>query len=136
MDAKKCILGTIVGGITMFVVGYLVFNLLLGGFYAQNMGSATGVTRDPLMYWALGVGCLGEAALITYALGARSGAGAGVKVGAVVGLLMWLAVDFIMYASTNISNLTITLVDPLVSAVVGAVTGAVIGLVSGKPQPA
>jgi hypothetical protein len=134
MDAKKCILGTIVGGITMFVVGYLVFNLLLGSFYAANMGSATGVAREPIMYWALGVGCLAEAALITYALGARAGAGAGAKAGAVVGLLMWLAVDFIMYGTTNTQNLTLTLVDPLASAVVGAIVGVVIGLVAGKPK--
>jgi hypothetical protein len=136
MDAKKFLLGTIVGGIVMFIAGYVLYDLLLGKFFAANVGSATGVMREPLMFWAIGVGCLAEAALITYALGARGGAGAGITVGAIVGFLMALSVDFIMYGSSNVSNLTATLVDPLVAAVVGAIVGAAIGLVAGKPKPA
>ena len=136
MDARKFLLGTIAGGIAMFIAGYVLYELLLGKFFAANVGSATGVTRDPLMFWAIGAGCLAEAALITYVLGARGGAGAGARVGAVVALLMALSVDFIMYGSTNTANLTATLVDPVVGAVVGAIVGAVIGVVAGKPKPA
>ena len=136
MNAKKFLLGTIAGGIAMFVAGYLCYELLLGKFFAANVGSATGVMRDNLIFWSVGVGCLAEAALITYVLGARGGAGAGARVGAIVAFLMAVSVDFIMFGSTNTANLCATLVDPLAGAVVGAITGAVIGIVGGKPHAA
>ena len=55
----------------------------------------------------------------------------GARLGAMFGLLLELGVDLTMYGTTNIANLTATLVDPFVTLVQGAVTGAVIGLVLG-----
>jgi hypothetical protein len=36
MDTKKVATGIAVGWITMFVVGYLVFNMAMVGFYEAN----------------------------------------------------------------------------------------------------
>ena len=36
MDTKKLATGITVGWITMFVVGYLVFNMAMVGFYEAN----------------------------------------------------------------------------------------------------
>ena len=137
MDAKRFVTGTIVGGIVLFLAGYVIFNTLLGSFFAANSGTATGVARDPMLLWSIGVGCLGLAALICYAMGARGASGltGGAKVGAIVGFLYAFAIDFIMYGSQNVSNLNATLVDPLASAVHGAIGGAVIGLVVSKMKP-
>ena len=44
---------------------------------------------------------------------------------------MALGIDLIMYGTTNISNLTATLVDPIVSAIMGAISGGLIGWVLG-----
>lgn len=136
MDAKRFTVGTIAGGITFFVIGYLIYMVLLGNFFAANMGTATGVNRATPLYWSIALGSLFQAALICYVLGARAGAGAGARVGAVVMLLAALAFDFIMYGTENVSNLTSTLVDPVASAVLGAIVGAVIGFVVGKLKPA
>jgi len=137
MDAKRFVTGTIVGGIVLFLAGYLIFNTLLGSFFAANAGTATGVARDPMLLWSIGVGCLGLAALICYAMGARgvSGLGGGATVGAVVGFLTAFYIDFALYGTQNVSNLTATIVDPLASAVHGAIGGAVIGLVVSKMKP-
>ena len=40
MDAKRFGVATIVGGIVLFVVGYLIFDMMFGSFYAANVGSA------------------------------------------------------------------------------------------------
>ena len=136
MDTKRFILGTVVSGVVLFVGGYLVFGLLLADFFAGNAGSATGVARDPMLYWAIALGCLGEAALISHLLGANGGAGAGARAGGIVGFLLWLSADFVLYGTQNVSNLTATVVDPLVSAVVAAVAGAVAGAVVGKARQA
>jgi hypothetical protein len=136
MDAKRFVTGTIVGGIVLFLAGYVIFNTLLGSFYAANTGSATGVTRDPMILWSIGVGCLGLAALICYVIGrGASGLAAGAKAGAIVGLLAALFVDFVLYGTTNIYNLTAVIVDPLAEAVHGGIGGAVIGLLLAKMKP-
>jgi uncharacterized membrane protein len=137
MDAKRFVIGSIVGGIVLFLTGYVLFNILLTGFYEANMGSATGVPREPPLMWAIAVGCLGYAALITYAMGARAslGVSGGAKVGAIVGLLIWVTADFLSYGTMNVANLAATLVDPLAGAVHGAIGGAVIALVISKIKP-
>ncbi len=137
MDPKKFVIGTVVGGIVLFFAGYLIFNTILGSFFAANSGSATGVSRDPMMLWSIGVGCLAFAALICFCMGTRaaSGLAAGAKVGAVVGLLAAAFVDFVMYGTTNVSNLSATIVDPLATALHGGIGGAAIGLVLAKLKP-
>ena len=134
MDTKRFLAGTIVGGIVLYVVGYLIFTMAFASFYAANAGTAMGVDRPAELMWAVVLGNLGYAALICYAMGARTTAGlsGGAKVGAIVGFLIWFTVDFILYGVQNVSNLTRTIVDPLLEIVHGGIGGAVIGLLVGK----
>lgn len=135
MSTKQCAVGTVVGGIVTFGLGYLIFDMLLGDFYAANGGSATGVEKDPPLYWSLAVGALAYAALIVYAMKSQAASAnvtSGMKVGAVVGFLIWACADFTFYGGTNIGNLTITVVDPLVEIVRGGIVGAVLGAVLPK----
>jgi hypothetical protein len=138
MDAKRFLAGTIVGGIVLYAVGYLIFSMAFASFYAANAGSATGVDRPAELMWAVVLGNLGYAALICYAMGARTTAGLAesAKVGAVVGFLIWFTVDFTLYGFQNVSNLTRTIVDPLLEIVHGGIGGAVIGLLVAKMKPA
>jgi hypothetical protein len=137
MDAKRFLAGTIVGGIVIYAVGYLIFSMAFASFYAANAGTATGVNRPAELMWAVVLGSLGYAALICYAMGARttSGLGGGAKIGAIVGFLMWFSVDFILYGVQDVSNLTRTIVDPLLEVIHGGIGGAVIGLVVGRMKP-
>ncbi|MEY2855120.1 MAG: hypothetical protein RL030_2252 [Pseudomonadota bacterium] len=138
MDYRKFIVGTVVGAVALFAVGYLLFEVLLSDFYAANRGAATGVDRESGIIWAQVLGALAYAALICYAMGAR-GAGsvsAGVKAGAVVGFLLWFAADLTLYSLQNVSNLTIALVDPLVEAIHGGIAGGVIGWIVSRMKPA
>ena len=73
MDTKRLVIGTLVGGIAMYVVGYLMFGVTFAAFYAANAGSATGVSRDVNLEWAVALGTLAYAALITFAMGNQSG---------------------------------------------------------------
>lgn len=135
MNTKQWIVGTIAGGIVLYVLGYVFFDLLLGDFYAANGGSATGVMRETPIFWALGVGAIAYTVLVLYALGSQGASvsmASGMKAGAVVGFLIWLCADFTLYGITNMSNLTVTVVDPLVEIVRGGITGAVLGMVLPK----
>ena len=130
MTTKQQVVGTIAGGIVLYVLGYILFDMLLGDFYKANAGSATGVSRDPQIVWAVAVGALAYAALMLFALKSQAGlvsVTSGMKTGATVGFLIWLCADFTFYGVTNMNNLTLTIVDPLVEIVRGGITGAVLG---------
>ncbi len=134
MDIKRFIIGTVMGAITLYVLGYLIFDLALAEFYAANAGSATGLVKDPQVIWAVALGTLSYAALLAFAIGTRAGSTTiveGLKIGAIVGFLMWFGADFIFYGIFNISNLTLTFVDSLLELIRGGITGAVIATVLG-----
>ena len=135
MDTKRLVIGTLVGGITMYLVGYLIWGVAFADFFAANTGSATGVAREASLVWAVALGTLSLAALVTLAVGSRAGSstiGGGFKIGAIVGFLVWLGVDFIHYGIMNVDNLTATIVDPLFEMVRTGIVGAVIAAVLGR----
>jgi hypothetical protein len=135
METKRAVAGTVVGGIVLYVVGYLIFTKAFASFYAANAGSATGVDRGGELLWAMLVGNFAYAALVTYTLARRSGSWAiaeGARVGAIVGFLIWCTADFVFYGYSNIANLTRTIVDPLLEIVHGGIGGAVIAAVVGR----
>ncbi len=135
MDIKRFVIGTVAGGIALFILGYVIWNMLFTDFFAANAGSVTGVAKDPQVMWAIAVGTLSYAALITLAIGTRAGSATivdGVKIGATVGFLMWFSVDFISYGFSNVENITATIVDPLLEIIHAGIAGGVIAAVLGK----
>ena len=135
MTTQRFALATVVGGITLFVLGFLIYGVLLMDFFAANTGSATGALREVPLFWSLGLGELALAALLTLAIGGwarKASAADGLKTGAVVGLLLSLAVGLTFYGVTNMSNLTATLTDIVVGTVRLALAGAAIGAVLSK----
>ena len=81
--------------------------------------------RGRQLVWAMLVANLAYGALITLVIENRTGIlliGEGAKIGAIVGFLLWCTVDFVYYGTTNIANVTRTVVDPLLEVVHGPVT--------------
>lgn len=135
MDTKRLVAGTLVGGIVVYILGYLIFTLAFGSFYAANVGSATGVARDQGLIWAVVLAGFAYGALVTFTIGNRTGSlslGEGAKIGAIVGFLLWFTADFVTFGLTNTTNLTITVVDPLLELVRGAIVGLIIAAVLSK----
>ena len=69
MDTKKLLVGTIGGGVLMYALGYLTWEVIFADFFAANAGSATGVGRESPLIWAVVLGTLSLAALVTLAIG-------------------------------------------------------------------
>jgi hypothetical protein len=137
MDAKKRILATLAGFVVFFLMGWIIYGMLLMDFMGANTGSATGVMRSDteMVWWALIAGNLLQAYLLVYIFGKWANIttfGGGLQAGATIGLIFGLGFDLSMYGTTNIMNLTATLVDPIATAVIMGISGGVIGVVLGK----
>jgi hypothetical protein len=87
MDARRFVIGTLVGGVAVLATGALIFAMApFRDFlaYAMNTGAATGVAREPQLLWAVALGALSYSALVTLAVGTRARSltiGAGIKIG-------------------------------------------------------
>ena len=130
MDNRRLAIGTIVGGITYFVVGYLVFDLAVGDFYAANR--PPGFNRESPIMWAVVLGSFGLGLLLTLGILSREGTltiAGGLVTGALYNFLIWFGIDFIMYGGKAARNLTLAIVDPLLELIRGGLTGAAIAAV-------
>ena len=137
MTAKNRIMATLAGFVVYFMLGFLLYGVLLMDFYSANAGTATGVMRidDDMQWWALIAGNVMMSYLLVYIFGTWANIttfGGGLKAGAIIGLIMSLGFSLNMYGTTNISNLTSSLVDPIVITVMMGFTGGVIGWVLGR----
>jgi hypothetical protein len=138
MNLKRCLLGSLVGGIVLFFLGYALFGVLLVGFFEANQGSATGVTREPLDFVTLGLAQLvwgGTLAMLIDWKGASTPVDAA-KTAATAGGLFMLGLDLTLYATTNMSTLTGSLADAVVSTILFGIAGAAISLAVGKKATA
>jgi hypothetical protein len=132
MNAKKLVVGIVVGTIVASIVGIVIFDNLVAGFYAAHMGSATGVMRESQLVWAVTLGTAAYAALITLALGTQPDGTTivgGARTGAIVGLLLWGTADFVLLGIMNIHTPLLAIVDSLLEAVRAGFTGAAIAVV-------
>jgi hypothetical protein len=136
MNTKKFLIGGLVGGIVYFFLGYLFYGTLLAGFFHSNAGTATGVDRamDQFEWWSLVLGNVLSGCLLSYIFVKSniSSAGSGLITGAVIGLLMAAAYDFISYGVSNLMTTTSVLGDIGTFTVMSAITGAFVGWVCGR----
>ncbi len=131
MNSNKFFTGGIVGGVVYFVLGYLFYGLLLKNFFANN-GMAVDMSK--MVWWAMIVANLVFGFLISYIIGKAnvSSMGSGAGIGFVVGLLMAVSFDLMMYATGGgTGSLKAIAVDSITAAVMSAIAGAAVGWVYG-----
>ena len=136
MSSKKFLAGGFAGGIAFFLLGYLIFGLLLVDFMKSHSNSTTGVYRadTEIIWWSMVVGNLAYGFLMSYVIG-KAGAhsvSGGFKTGAITAFLLSTAMNCISYALLNLTDTTGMVVDIAASTVEGAIVGAVVGWVQSK----
>jgi hypothetical protein len=137
MNTSKFVIGGIIGGVLYFLLGWLIYGMLLMDFMTQHAtAAAAGVMRPEAEWpwWAMIAGNMGLGFLLSYVLSKAnvSGAAAGATTGAVVMFLFSFSINFMMYAQMNLSDLTAIGVDIVASAVIGVIVGAVVGWWNGR----
>ena len=136
MDTKKFLTGTLVGGIAFFFLGYLIYGMALMNFMSSHAGSATGVQKPmgELTWWALIVGNLASGALLSYIFlkwANVSSFASGATAAAVVGFFASMGFDMVMFATSNLMDLTAVAVDIIAFTIMNAIAGGIIGAVLG-----
>ncbi|HMI78129.1 MAG TPA: hypothetical protein VK484_05015 [Ferruginibacter sp.] len=138
MDIKKLFLGTIAGGIAFFLLGWVIFGMLLMDFMNAHPGVAGNIHRpEPDMLY-LAIGNLVWGLLYTYIFikaGVNSLAG-GLINGGIIGCLMSIGFNCIMYGTSIVTSKTAMAADVAAITVMMAIGGAIIGMVLGMGKKA
>ncbi len=133
MDTKKFLTGTVVGGITYFILGFLFYGLLLADFFeAQSGGADVMRAEDEMVWWALILGNFLYAAFLTYIFmkwAQISTFKSGLRAGAIIGIFLGLAYNLVYYGTSTLMTLTGALADVVLSTAIAAIVGGVIGAV-------
>mgnify|MGYP007080175700 CR=1 FL=1 len=137
MNTNRILLAGVAGGIAFFLLGFLLYGILLAKFFAANQGTAQGVMKTPPEMWALIVGNLAWGFLLAIIFGRWAGIknfATGAQAGAIIGGLVAFSVNFNMLGTTNVHTINSALVDVVVMAVISAIVGGVVGLVLGRSK--
>lgn len=137
MNIKQILIAGLIGGAVAFLLGFLIFGVLLSDFFENNAGSASGVMKgDAEMLWIpmiLGHLAIGMLLAVIYVRWANiSTFITGAKAGAVIGFLISCAEDLIDFGSMNLMNITAVIVNIVAVTIITAIVGGVIGMVLGR----
>ena len=134
----KVLRGTIFGGIAFFILGWLIYGILLD-WMAANSNSCSARPEGIMIWWALIASNLLVALFLTLFL-KRSGAKSvldGIKNGALFVLLLGLGIDLSFYSMTTMFVDFFALVVDVVSYIlILMLVGMVIVLTWGKKKTA
>ena len=134
MNAKNVIVAGLVGAVVFFLLGWLLYGMLLMGFFQANAGSATGVMKEMPNLGLIFLGNLASGILVAYIFDKWAGIrtfGSGLKAGAWLGLLFGATSSFISLGTANVLNSTAAIVDIGVMLVMYAIAGGIIAAVLG-----
>jgi hypothetical protein len=136
MNSQKFLIGTLVGGIVFFLLGYLFYGMALANFFTEHSLAPAGSmkTMGEFAWWALILGNLANAALLAYVfqkIGNINSFGSAARTAAAIGFFIGLSSSLIRFAVANSSDLTGTLTNVVVTTVMFAIAGGIIGVVLG-----
>jgi hypothetical protein len=135
MSTKRVLIGTVVAGITMFLLGWLIYGMLLMDFMSANCDQTMSRPPEEMIMWAIALSNLVSGLMLSLVLdwSGRLTAGGGAKTGAILGFLIALSFDLAMYSMTTMfSNASVIVVDTIASCVLFTIAGAVTGWAMGK----
>ncbi len=131
---KKVMIGSVVGGVVAFFLGWVIFGMLLSGFYKANMTVYEGLMIDPPNMVGIAIGNLMWCVLLAVLFN-KMGI-ADLVQGAIWGGLTFFLVmggmDLFFWASMNLYSPMGLAVDVVANTCFGAIMGAVIAFVMSK----
>ena len=133
----KILRGTIFGGICYFLLGWLLYGILLMDYFSANINQCANRPMDEMVWWAMIVSSLAATLFLTLILHWRKASGIydGLATGAIFGSLFTVIIDFSFWSMTTMySSISTILIETVVSGGMYAVVGMVIVLTWGKEK--
>lgn len=130
----KFLSASLAAGLTLFILGWLFYALLLMNFFEANTMVAGVWKESPNLLFIL-LGELLTGAALVYVVSTLGGAldfAGGTKTGAMLGLLLGLGLALTFYGSSNMMTLMGWLGDTVVTIIRFTIAGGVGALVMGK----
>ncbi|MFT5887059.1 MAG: hypothetical protein ACI9IP_003532, partial [Arcticibacterium sp.] len=132
MNTKTIVAG-VLAGVVAYLLGWLLYGVVLSGTFADLGGSATGVSKSDaemmagasMVYLIIGQLAFGLFLAYVFSKWANiSTLAGGAKAGAVIGAFITVASDFTALGTSNISTIQGVLLDVIVFTVIMAISGA------------
>jgi len=134
----KILRGTLFGGIAYFLLGWLIYGIMLMDFFSANMDQSGNRPEGTMIWWAMILSNLLTALLLTLILdwSRTITAGGGFSKGAIFGLLISSGIAFSFWSMTTMYNtFGLIFIDILVSTIIFGFVGLIIVLTWGKEKP-
>jgi uncharacterized protein with PQ loop repeat len=136
MSIKKVLLAGIAGGVAAFLLGWLIYGILLKNVMAECTNTSMMRAETDMVWWALIASNLFWGILLAYIFNRWaniSTALAGLAGGAIINLLIGLSYSLSFYSMTTMyKDMTGLVIDVAAGTAMGALVGAVVGFVLGK----
>lgn len=135
MKPQRILIGTLVAGVSMFLLGWVIYGLIFSSLMPEETGHDYMRPEEDMIWWAMITSniCWGLLLAIILEWTASFQPLNAAKKGAILGLLAGLGFDFSMYSLTTLySGIPFILADCFCYAILFSVCGALTGLVMGK----
>ena len=139
MNTNKLIVASLLGGVTYFFMGWLVYGIVLRPLTAMpsEIASVVEFPEEEFKMSLMILSCIVYSGLLSYIFLKWAGIStfiSGAKAGATIGVLISLSVGLSMASMYRISTIETTLFNGVGELVCSAIVGGVIGWVLGRGQ--
>jgi len=131
----KTLLGAFLAAIVAFLLGWLIFGILLMDYYTNNMVQYAGLVKNPPEILPIAIANLvwGVLLALIFNMANINSVSKGFSTGLILTFLISLGFDLFMLAQFNLYNTKILAIDVLLNAALGGVAGAALGWWYGRP---
>ena len=134
MTTNKILLGGLAGAVTLFILKWIVYGVLLIDWITANLNPCIMRPMDDYIIWAmiLATFAFGFLLSLIFSWSNTTGMAKGAKVAGIIGLLYSISVDLTVYGtSTRFISFSPVFVNIIVNTIMWVIAGAVVGWVMG-----
>ena len=136
MKSNKILIGGLLGGVTSFLLGWIIYGVILTDAMASPVAGLMKPEAE-MIWWALIGSCLAQGFLLSYVFGKWANittAVGGATAGATLGVLIALSYDLGFYSMSNMFTMGTMVMDVAMATIINAAVGAVVGWWLGRNQ--
>ncbi len=132
MKTQKILLGGLAGGIAFFLLGWLIYGVLLMNYTTANYNQTAARPMEEMIWWSLILSNFGFGFILAFVFSWSDVKGllSGAITGGILGFLIAVSMDLSMYSmNTMFMGFAPVIVDVIATTVLAAISGIVVSWV-------